>query len=120
MTSHNKALYIVAHTKCLMFHCVYNYFIGNRRKRSDITDNNKPGSCPSTTVGTCVEACNSDNSCQGDQKCCSNGCGHVCTNPVHGEYYYIVYRNLFLIRFTSSYNSMTYVVMVFCHIEICL
>jgi hypothetical protein len=40
----------------LMFHCVYNYFIGNRRKRSDITDNNKPGSCPSTTVDTCVEA----------------------------------------------------------------
>ena len=103
-----------------MFHCVYNYFVGNRRKRSDITDNNKPGSCPPATVGTCVEACNSDNSCQGDQKCCSNGCGHVCTNPVNGENYYIVYRNLFLIRFTSSYNSMTYVVMVFCHIEICL
>lgn len=95
-----------------MFRSVYNYFVSNRRKRSD---NDKPGSCPASTIGTCEEACNSDNSCQGDKKCCSTGCGHVCTNPVNGEYYYIVYRNLFLIRFTSSYNSMTYVVMGCCH-----
>lgn len=82
-----------------MFRSVYNYFVGNRRKRSD---NDKPGSCPASTsnAGTCEEACNSDNSCQGDKKCCSHGCGHSCTNPVNGEYYYIVYRNLFLIRFT--------------------
>ncbi|CAH1246656.1 Hypp7762 [Branchiostoma lanceolatum] len=38
------------------------------------------GECPDTTgmVGTCVEDCSSDSECAAGQKCCSNGCGHVC------------------------------------------
>ncbi|XP_078000283.1 uncharacterized protein LOC144452853 isoform X2 [Glandiceps talaboti] len=44
----------------------------------------KPGTCPAVEpglVGTCVEECNSDHDCDGEDKCCSNGCGHVCTLP---------------------------------------
>ena len=45
----------------------------------------KPGSCPKPMgFGTCVELCSGDDSCPGFQKCCSNGCGHVCMNP--GKY----------------------------------
>ncbi|XP_063435862.1 uncharacterized protein LOC134716784 [Mytilus trossulus] len=45
---------------------------------------NKQGTCPAVgnhTVGTCVEECSGDYYCTGDQKCCSNGCGHVCMDP---------------------------------------
>ncbi|XP_048258469.1 prestalk protein-like isoform X2 [Haliotis rufescens] len=44
----------------------------------------KEGSCPSTdgAFGICVESCSNDGSCPGSQKCCSNGCGHTCQNPV--------------------------------------
>lgn len=44
----------------------------------------KPGQCPRLrpgTVGICVELCSNDFDCSGSQKCCSNGCGHVCTTP---------------------------------------
>ncbi|XP_022787386.1 uncharacterized protein LOC111327458 [Stylophora pistillata] len=44
----------------------------------------KPGFCPaveSDQVGTCTEECSIDDDCLGNQKCCSNGCGHVCTAP---------------------------------------
>ena len=34
------------------------------------------------TVGICVEACKNDTECYRDQMCCSNGCGHVCMDPV--------------------------------------
>ena len=49
----------------------------------------KPGMCPvvdKNAVGTCVEECNSDDDCSGqvNTKCCSNGCGHVCTRPAAG------------------------------------
>ena len=37
---------------------------------------------PPGTVGACVEACSSDASCANGQKCCSNGCGHTCQDPV--------------------------------------
>ena len=46
---------------------------------------NKPGSCPDLipgTAGICIQACNGDSGCSGDQKCCSNGCGNVCMAPV--------------------------------------
>nr|AOY33895.1 antistasin/WAP-like serine protease inhibitor [Stichopus monotuberculatus]AOY33896.1 antistasin/WAP-like serine protease inhibitor [Stichopus monotuberculatus] len=39
------------------------------------------GTCPvvsSDTVGICVEMCSNDDDCSETQKCCSNGCGHVC------------------------------------------
>lgn len=47
----------------------------------------KPGVCPHyTTLPAidlrCMETCQSDDSCQGDQKCCSNGCGYHCMGPV--------------------------------------
>ncbi|GAU95807.1 hypothetical protein RvY_07361 [Ramazzottius varieornatus] len=47
----------------------------------------KKGRCPSTAgmIGTCDERCRGDNSCPGVQKCCSNGCGHSCQNPVRSS-----------------------------------
>ncbi|XP_054837312.1 WAP four-disulfide core domain protein 3-like isoform X2 [Eublepharis macularius] len=43
----------------------------------------KPGRCPTPEgPGTCVHGCSSDYSCDGIQKCCSNGCGQVCIDPV--------------------------------------
>ena len=44
----------------------------------------KVGTCPvlsSDAVGICLEGCTDDYACDGAQKCCSNGCGHVCTSP---------------------------------------
>ena len=41
--------------------------------------------CPPVRPGQiriCVERCSHDSDCNGDEKCCSNGCGHVCTTPV--------------------------------------
>ena len=48
----------------------------------------KRGECPdmSGLMGICVEGCSGDSDCPGEQKCCSNGCGHTCMDPVmHGE-----------------------------------
>ena len=44
----------------------------------------KSGECPNTEgmIGICVEQCTADDSCEGEQKCCSNGCGHTCMAPV--------------------------------------
>ena len=33
-------------------------------------------------IGICVEMCSDDSSCDGNKKCCSNGCGHTCMEPV--------------------------------------
>ena len=44
----------------------------------------KPGYCPQVPpdqVGSCAEECPHDFNCTGDQKCCSNGCGHTCQDP---------------------------------------
>ncbi|XP_078391476.1 WAP four-disulfide core domain protein 3 [Cetorhinus maximus] len=40
----------------------------------------KPGVCPQRHggVGVCAEYCTDDSDCPGDEKCCSNGCGHSC------------------------------------------
>ena len=41
----------------------------------------REGECPAiaeNVVGTCVEECKYDVECPEEQKCCSNGCGHVC------------------------------------------
>ena len=47
----------------------------------------KPGSCPSTegTSDQCLEQCSNDYACDGNKRCCSNGCGHVCMEPVYGK-----------------------------------
>uniref|UniRef100_A0A8C2EGV0 WAP domain-containing protein n=1 Tax=Cyprinus carpio TaxID=7962 RepID=A0A8C2EGV0_CYPCA len=43
----------------------------------------KPGVCPDDKdmIGACVEDCFGDSECPDDEKCCSNGCGHVCMPP---------------------------------------
>ena len=50
----------------------------------------KPGHCPAVDihhVGICTSECSSDRDCQGNTKCCSNGCGRICSAPVRqGEY----------------------------------
>ena len=46
----------------------------------------KPGTCPNVpegVAGGCVEECSSDDSCPGEEKCCSNGCGHTCRIPAN-------------------------------------
>ncbi|CAH1779966.1 unnamed protein product, partial [Owenia fusiformis] len=51
---------------------------------SPSTSEPKTGNCPSVpsgTVGICVNSCLDDYSCPGVQKCCSNGCGHICKDP---------------------------------------
>ena len=51
-----------------------------------ITDE-KPGMCPMVdgdVAGTCVDECQADMDCRGLSKCCSNGCGHVCSEPHAG------------------------------------
>ncbi|XP_078344304.1 waprin-Phi2-like [Oculina patagonica] len=42
----------------------------------------KPGQCPKPGIGTCVEGCSGDGDCNGEDKCCFNGCGHTCMKPV--------------------------------------
>ena len=37
-------------------------------------------------AGICSEECGSDDDCNSDQKCCSNGCGHTCMDPVSIPY----------------------------------
>ena len=44
---------------------------------------NHPGTCPVVRgAGICVEMCSSDSDCTQQQKCCSNGCGHVCMDVI--------------------------------------
>ncbi|XP_062590324.1 LOW QUALITY PROTEIN: zonadhesin-like [Saccostrea cucullata] len=57
------------------------------RGNPDCSRATKPGVCPHYTSLPaidlrCMETCQSDDSCQGDQKCCSNGCGYHCMGPV--------------------------------------
>ncbi|KAJ7332283.1 hypothetical protein JRQ81_014463 [Phrynocephalus forsythii] len=43
------------------------------------------GECPKPSgAGICVEMCGSDDSCGPGERCCSNGCGHVCTKVTKG------------------------------------
>ncbi|KAG6938447.1 WAP four-disulfide core domain 3, partial [Chelydra serpentina] len=43
----------------------------------------RPGACPKPQgLGLCVERCRGDYSCPPGQKCCSNGCGHVCMKAI--------------------------------------
>lgn len=53
---------------------------------TDGKETEKPGTCPTPTgAGKCLEACSDDRNCTGNQKCCSNGCGHTCQIPVPDE-----------------------------------
>uniref|UniRef100_A0A8C4VWI5 WAP domain-containing protein n=1 Tax=Gopherus evgoodei TaxID=1825980 RepID=A0A8C4VWI5_9SAUR len=43
------------------------------------------GVCPSPLgFGPCVDLCFADVQCRRGQKCCSNGCGHVCMTAITG------------------------------------
>ncbi|XP_055078740.1 WAP four-disulfide core domain protein 18-like [Periophthalmus magnuspinnatus] len=48
-------------------------------------DSEKPGVCPKPDidpkVASCLNECSSDSQCEGNLKCCFNGCGHVCAKP---------------------------------------
>lgn len=49
-------------------------------------ESEKPGNCPvvdKDTFGTCIHSCNSDYDCSSTHKCCSNGCGRVCTPSIN-------------------------------------
>ncbi|XP_038074617.1 balbiani ring protein 3-like isoform X2 [Patiria miniata] len=44
----------------------------------------KPGMCPEPVgTGNCTQQCSEDLNCPNNQKCCSNGCGTACYEPVH-------------------------------------
>ena len=48
----------------------------------------KSGFCPvvtAGTIGTCGMSCQDDGQCQGDQKCCYNGCGYSCAGMISFE-----------------------------------
>uniref|UniRef100_A0ABM5G4U4 Uncharacterized protein isoform X1 n=1 Tax=Pogona vitticeps TaxID=103695 RepID=A0ABM5G4U4_9SAUR len=48
-----------------------------------MTTGGKPGKCPKPTgAGVCLKKCTSDYECPGRQKCCFNGCGQNCEDPV--------------------------------------
>ncbi|OWK50548.1 hypothetical protein RLOC_00013557 [Lonchura striata] len=47
----------------------------------------KPGVCPTVlrgSLGPCLEQCDTDSDCTGDNKCCTTGCGHICKPPTKG------------------------------------
>ena len=46
------------------------------------TTGQKPGNCPKQELGHCGILCNGDDECPGDTKCCFNGCGYDCFDPV--------------------------------------
>uniref|UniRef100_A0A3Q4MBH9 WAP domain-containing protein n=1 Tax=Neolamprologus brichardi TaxID=32507 RepID=A0A3Q4MBH9_NEOBR len=47
----------------------------------------KPGVCPRPRLnfGHCAEICSKDRDCPNNEKCCSNGCGHVCMTPLSAK-----------------------------------
>ncbi|KAM4762634.1 uncharacterized protein ACIQIH_015637 [Cyanocitta cristata] len=48
----------------------------------------KPGVCPMVlrgSLGPCLELCDTDSDCIGDNKCCTTGCGHICKPPTKGQ-----------------------------------
>lgn len=48
----------------------------------------KPGVCPMVlrgSLGPCLELCDTDSDCIGDNKCCTTGCGHICKPPTKGK-----------------------------------
>ena len=45
----------------------------------------KPEFCPKPKpdqIGICADACQGDDDCSGSEKCCFNGCRHVCMKPL--------------------------------------
>jgi len=68
-------------------------------------DEDKVGECPSVrndTGGICLQNCTYDKECAGNQKCCSNGCGHMCVEPV-SKVFKMTFR--FNITWDSDYGD---------------
>merc|ERR1712096_568321 len=55
---------------------------GTPQYRAVCRDETKQGVCPKVPrdnkYASCTEDCTSDSDCDGDQKCCFNGCGNSC------------------------------------------
>ena len=67
--------------------------------------------------GVCAELCSSDDDCELDEKCCSNGCGHQCTN---GTLCAVSrHKNVHLIHGTCMYTytctSVSIIMILFVH-----
>lgn len=72
----------------------------------------KPGFCPaveSGQIGTCTQECSIDDDCKGNQKCCSNGCGHVCTAPEYKGM--LIHDSTFLFSLLSCHMFLLIVVL---------
>ncbi|XP_060551671.1 uncharacterized protein DDB_G0274171-like [Ruditapes philippinarum] len=67
--------------KCPPIRCQHGSYIPDGECCS-VCKPEKPGVCQKPEgFGACVELCSGDHDCTGDQKCCSNGCGHTCQDP---------------------------------------
>lgn len=48
----------------------------------------KPGNCPTNPIDiglTCTANCGGDESCPGEEKCCSRGCSTECSAPIFDQ-----------------------------------
>uniref|UniRef100_A0A8C3MPJ0 Uncharacterized protein n=1 Tax=Geospiza parvula TaxID=87175 RepID=A0A8C3MPJ0_GEOPR len=58
--------------------------LGEGRWRRSHRATAKSGVCPVVlrgSLGPCLELCDTDSDCTGDDKCCTTGCGHICKPP---------------------------------------
>ncbi|XP_033098303.1 antistasin-like [Anneissia japonica] len=71
----------------------------------------KEGSCPPAPQGDiggiCSEMCLNDYNCTGSMKCCSNGCGHACMEPVMPQCSKVMCRMRCLKGFKKDENGCT-------------
>ena len=67
--------------------------------------------------GVCAELCSSDDDCELDERCCSNGCGHQCTKGLRCAV--SRHKNLHLIHDTCMYIHM-YIRVYYYYYTICL
>ncbi|XP_033104618.1 cysteine-rich motor neuron 1 protein-like isoform X7 [Anneissia japonica] len=75
--------------RCMIF-CEHGYELDDNGCDTCICKVPKDGLCPVSRqdddiIGICSDMCESDYSCTGSMKCCSNGCGHVCMEPLTEE-----------------------------------
>ncbi|OQV16423.1 hypothetical protein BV898_09414 [Hypsibius exemplaris] len=57
-------------------------WVFNNQNSNNSFGGTKAGTCPVISLGNnCASNCQTDYSCSGPQKCCSNGCGLVCLYP---------------------------------------